>query len=241
MEEPKREEAGFIRDFKENQMKEFKQLLKARRLRLRSPVFDLPEFDEKPLVSMVVLVNSKAELKRAEAFIKQNDSNKDIQMALLCVDDLTLQEFGKDEFTSYKVNLEEANRAAWLNQFAVKMSGKIICLISTPENFDVKILFEMTARIKSHTNNQICLHDFQKRITGIAMASDAFYLARGLDELIEDVEISILDLGLRLEMLGCQVNSSIWPMPGVPSLAEKNIRNGRLTVNQGLGAFSDFR
>lgn len=237
----KKEEAEFILDFKKNQKRKFEQLLKARRLRLRSSVFDLPEFSEKPLVSLVILINTEEEWEKAEAFMEEITSNQEIQIAFLYLDGLTLREFGRDEVTCYKLNLQEENQAMWFNRMAVEMSGKIICLMTTIAGLDKEALFEMTEGIRTHGDNQIYLHDFQGKTTRIAMACDTFYLARGLDGLMEEVEISILDLALRVEILGSQVSASTWPMLEIPISAGKNVQKGRLIVNQESTIFDNFR
>jgi len=232
----KRKEASFIAEFKENREMQYHQFLSDRRLRLRSSVFDLPEFAKNPMVSFVILINSQDEFSKVEAFIKKYTSDMDLQIVLLCLDGLVLPKSGV-ELTIHSIDLKIANPASWLNQFAVNMIGKILCLMVSFENFDGGKLLDMINKIKDNESSQLYVHDSLGRVTGIAMACDAFYLARGLDELIEDVEIALLDLALRMEMLGCQIEARIWPQLDIPSMAEKNIRIGRLTVNQGSGSF----
>ncbi|MCP4456765.1 MAG: hypothetical protein GY816_01865 [Cytophagales bacterium] len=238
MEKTKREEASFILDFKKNREKQYYQFLKNKKLRLRSAVFDLPEFASSPIVSFVFLVNTQNEMKLAEAFIKKQSAKNDVEIALLCSESVELPKLNEDEIIVHRSKLKTANHATSLNQLGVKTSGKIICLLSNFGSLEDDILFGMVNSIKDSDANLVCMHEHQKRFTGIAMASDTFYLARGMDELIQDLEIGLLDLGLRMEMLGCQISANNWPMPKIPLKAEKNSRAGRFTVNQGSDSFT---
>lgn len=235
-----KKEAPFIADFKRNQEKKYNQFLKNRRVRFRSAVFDLPEFAKSPLVSMVIWVNSQSEWARVENFIKKNAENKDLQLAILYANSLVLPELNAVDLTTYPVNLDTANHSTWINQIAVKMSGKIICLMEIFEDFDSNKLFEMIDEIKENKNSQLWIHATPDKLTGLAMACDAYYLARGLDELIEAVEIAFFDLALRVEMSGAEVNSTFWSRLQIPTRAKKNIQARRLTVNQGSPIFGHF-
>ena len=85
MDQP-REEALFISVFKKDREKQYNQFMKSRKLRLRSAVFELPEFEDSPLVSVAIFLNSEDQVQRAETFIKKYKANTDVQIAISCSD-----------------------------------------------------------------------------------------------------------------------------------------------------------
>ncbi len=227
-------------DFKKNLERQYAQLINNRQSRFRSSVFELPEFANSLMISVVVLVKDELELERAELFIQSCIDEKDIQITILLKNGLSIQNSFRKQLDVLPLNLERDNHASSMNRVAVNLSGKIICLQSSLENFNTVRLQEIVDKIKKNDMSQICTQNTHNRMTSIAMACDVFYLTGGLDELFEDLDICFLDLALRAEMLGNEINSTIWPMPDIPSRAEKNCRKGRLKVNQESIAFSDL-
>ena len=71
----------------------------------------------------------------------------------------------------------------------------------------------------------------------IAMSYDLFLTARGLDELFEKTETAITDLILRSELLGAELKTNDWERPPTTDESMRNIRKGRLIVNQGAENF----
>ena len=235
MDKPK-EQASFISDFKEDQDKQFVDLSKNRRVRLRSSIFDLPEFVSAPLISVVVLVRTQEQLSDLEFFI-EGTPNDEFEIIFVIPNRLEISQLMYKHANIHKIDLSQANHSTWLNQAAKKTKGKIICLMTSIKNFKLDQLLETGRKIENCENNLVHLLKSQTELIGVAMTRDLYYLAHGVDELIEDINVFLADLVLRVEMLGGQIGGANWPRRDIPVRAEKNVRTGRLTVNHGLTTF----
>ena len=232
-----KEQASFVSDFKKNQEKRFEELVTNRKVRLRSSIFDLPEFEGTPLISCIVLVNAQAGLSNLESFIKDEMPNKDLEMIFLISKGLEISKLARDRLAVHRFDLSEANLSTWMNQTAIHSKGKIIGLMPSIENLQSAQLLEVGKKIENSEKNSVQILESKTELTGVAMTRDLYYLAHGLDELIENVNVSHLDLTLRVEMLGGQIEGSGRPRSDLTRQAEKNVRSGRLTVNHGLDTF----
>lgn len=236
MDQPQ-QEASFISTFKKNREKQYNQFLKVRRARLRSPVFDLPEFDESPLLSIVLLVKSHIDFKIAQDFIKSNSSSKEVEISILFKEDQKEFKPPTSQVANQQVDLKVANYSTSLNEMVIKATGKVVCLFLELSNLNESELFEMVDQIKESESNLVCIQEHNKKVSVMVMTSEIFLLARGIDELIKDLDIGLLDLGMRAEMLGCQIMAPTWPILDIPFRAVKNTKVGRLAVNQGTDKF----
>lgn len=237
MDQPKGQ-APFISDFKKNQEKQFADLSANRRVRLRSSIFDLPEFATTPLLSAVILVQSHEEVSSLQSFIEEGMSNEQLEIILMVPDGLEMPQSISDGADIHRFDLSQANLTTWMNRMAKRTKGKVICLVSLGKNFKSDLIMSIGPKIENSENNLVQILESKAELIGIAMTRDLYYLGHGMDELIEDVNVALLDLTLRVEMLGGQVEGANWPRGDIPAKAEKNIRSGRLTINQGLTTFT---
>jgi len=182
-------------------------LLKDREIKFRSPVFDMPEFEDSPLASVCQLFSA-------------TNSHSD---------------FPKEwEFLEVEEPSKNKNDCMLLNELGLASSGKIIFLISHPDGFSKTTLVQMSENILTSERSVVCL-DINEDAGCLALTTDLFYALRGVDELLKSVTDGLTDLALRAELIGATIESKV-EFRDNPK-AKRNIQKGRVVVNQGSPVF----
>lgn len=126
------------------------------------------------------------------------------------------------------------NEAMALNRMAVGVQGKIIILTPTTELVNQLNIDDVINTIANREWNMGVVFGTQKAL-GIAVSMDMFLLARGLDELIPESFDAVVDLILRLDLLGVRIKGKEL----LGAHRSINVDKGELLVNFGSPNFPD--
>ncbi len=112
-----------------------------------------------------------------------------------------------------------------INSFLLGAPAQVICVAMDTISADQVV--SAFRQIESSGHDLIvCTEDY------LFMSFELFFLAQGLDELLEQPEDAVYDLVLRAELLGGTL-SGTWTGNAASGLAIRNANTGRLIVNQG--------
>lgn len=197
---------------------------KAWRARPRSSVFVLPEFVDRPDISLVVWLDDS---KEAEALADIADPKVEIGAVVPSAIELD------HILHSCVFDPNNMNACMAMNDVAVKMSGKVLVLANGLKNVLERPLEEHFASIRSADENIVVA---QNQGPLVALALDHYYNARGLDELMPDLSTAMADLALRVEMMGARLTGDLDKNHLSPE-ALRRVETSDLLVNEGAEHF----
>lgn len=163
------------------------------------------------------------------AFFTMNESLGWDNVAVVHMGDPTAEMADGIRYSHLKVDLNKNSNES-MNVLLLAASSKVICIaLGTIDSDQISSVY---TKIESSKHDLIVCHEEY-----CAMSFELFFLAQGLDELLEKPNDAILDLALRAELLGGTLSSK-WVYEAASAVAKKNIEKGRLIVNRGSSNFS---